>query len=87
MYGVPRTDAAFSITPHELMTRELSLVPSVAGCSPGVFARARDFAVKHQAFLCSLLGKTITLEQLAEELLHFSPLPGTRTLVHPGRSG
>ncbi|CDM89945.1 zinc-binding dehydrogenase [Xenorhabdus bovienii] len=83
IYGVPLAEATFSFSPNELMTREINLVTSLAGCDRETFCQSRDTVVAHQPFFSTLLGKTIGLKALEKELLHFSPILGTKTLVDP----
>lgn len=85
LYGMPPADAALPLNAHELFARELSLAASMAGCSMATFTRARDLLEKNEDFFSTLLGKTVGLTALPEELLNGIPLPGTRTLVNPSR--
>ena len=85
LYGIPPAGSRLPLTLGVFFERELTLVASRAGCDPDTFARAVALVEAHAEALGPLLGRTVGLRDLQEELLQGRPLPGTRTLLDPSR--
>ncbi|MEC4985770.1 MAG: alcohol dehydrogenase catalytic domain-containing protein [Oscillatoria sp. PMC 1068.18] len=81
IYGVPKPDLSLPMSPHELFMQEVAVLTSFAGATEETITAAIAYIKNDEAFFEKLLGKFIPLEQLSEELTHWSPQPGTRTVV------
>jgi len=83
LYGTPPAGLPLPPSSGELFDRELAVVASRAGCDGPTFTRALSLVEAGEEALASILGRTVGLRELPEELLRGRPLPGTRTLVDP----
>lgn len=81
MYGMPDESAILPCPALTLFSKELTLLPSMAGCDPQTMGTAIHYLQEEEPFFRTLLGKRIALEQAANEIAVGTPLPGTRTLV------
>ena len=81
MYGMPDEQASLPCPALTLFSKELTLLPSMAGCNPQTMGTAIAYLQEEEPFFHTLLGKRIGLEQAAHEIAGGTPLPGTRTLV------
>ncbi|TKI03364.1 zinc-binding dehydrogenase [Martelella alba] len=86
LYGIQPEGTPLMITAEEILFREITVLPSRAGCSPDTFSRALAHLAAHQTFFDSMLGKVIPLEQLPGELRPGQALQGTRTVIKIGSS-
>ena len=81
IYGVPQPNINLPLSPHELFMQEVTVLTSFAGATDATISTAIATIQQDEAFFATLLGKFISLEQLPQELTHWSPQPGTRTVV------
>ena len=81
MYGMPDEGVAIPSAAHTFFSKELTLLPSMAGCTAETMGCAIEYLQEEEAFFHTLLGKRIPLESAANEIADGHPLPGTRTLV------
>lgn len=84
IYGVPKAGISLPVSPHELFMREIAVLTSFAGVTDKTIAKAIAHIKGDEAFFEQLLGRAIPLEKLPEELTHWNPQPGTRTIVDMG---
>ena len=81
LYGMPEATATLPCPTLELFSKELTLLPSMAGCSEETMGQAIHYLQQDQAFFSQMIGKRITLETAMAEIASGKPHPGTRTLV------
>ena len=81
LYGMPEASATLPCPTLELFAKELTLLPSMAGCSEETMGQAINYLQQDEAFFRQLIGKRINLEQAMTEIADGIPHPGTRTLV------
>jgi len=84
IYGVPKQGIALPVSPHELFMREIAVLTSFAGATDETMGKAISHIKRDEAFFAQLLGRSIPLEKLPEELTCWSPQAGTRTFVDMG---
>ncbi len=84
IYGVPKQEIALPVSPHELFMREIAILTSFAGATDETMGKAISHIKGDETFFAQLLGRSIPLEKLPEELTSWSPQPGTRTFVNMG---
>ena len=81
IYGVPRPETVFPISPQELFQREITVIASMAGVTNEIISEAIALIQQDEAFFTHLLGRQVSLEQVPGELLTWRPRSGTRTFV------
>lgn len=81
LYGMPDATATLPCPTLELLTKELTLLPSLAGCNEETMRQAIHYLQQDEGFFRQLIGKRVNLEQAMAEITVGTPLPGTRTLV------
>ncbi len=81
VYGVPEADCPLPIAAHDLFMREITVLTSFAGATVQTMQQAIAYISKDESFFEGLLGRQISLQELPEQLIHWGPLPGTRTVV------
>jgi threonine dehydrogenase-like Zn-dependent dehydrogenase len=81
VYGVPEADSPLPIAAHDLFMREITVLTSLAGATDQTMQQAIDYISKDESFFEGLLGRRISLQELPQQLTHWGPLPGTRTVV------
>jgi L-iditol 2-dehydrogenase len=84
IYGVPRSETVFPISPLELFAKEITVIASMAGVTNEIIPEAIAIIEQDEDFFNHLLGRQVVLEQVPEELLTWKPQPGTRTFVNVG---
>ena len=81
LYGMPEANATLPCPTLELFAKELTLLPSMAGCDDETMSQAIDYLQQDEAFFSQMIGKRVNLEQAMAEIAGGLPHPGTRTLV------
>lgn len=81
VYGVPVSGRPLPIDAHDLFMREITVFASFAGATEQTMTQAISYLSEDESFFEGLLGRHISLEELPQQLTHWGPLPGTRTIV------
>jgi L-iditol 2-dehydrogenase len=89
IYGVPDESISIPFTALRLFQSELTITTSMSGCrregnSTPIMERAIQYIKNHKEFFATLIGHRIKLDDLPGEIINFSPMPGTRTVVEIG---
>lgn len=83
LYGVPWGSASFGsqVTPRKVFDFEWTVLATKAGCDAHTIGSAIHFIRAHRAYFLTMIGKELSLNQAVPEILNFTPLPGTRSVV------
>jgi threonine dehydrogenase-like Zn-dependent dehydrogenase len=83
-YGVLPNNATLPVSISEFHRREITIMTSLSGCTSNRMLEAIKVIESQTDFFKNMVGNIIGLDDLKNELTHWKPRAGTRTVVSIG---